>query len=1032
MSPPPGDGMSLSYADDEKEPFVTRVRTLPARTVAFTRRVPDGTRIALQSAWRTRQRGAAVFAGVFLASLVIATVLFYSNGLIQLFFEESLETDLYDVRVEFRTDSGGANRTSDPAMFFSFCDDLLEGEDLIADCGLTAGRQGSHGRNLFSNDGVEAQPIELSYINGSDPSWENINIHLDVDQGPPTNLSRPVRVMGDGMFGAVLGERHQTTMLSGDWPATHQDFVDDRGVILPQKLARKAGAEVGDTIDELSFGYAQERPDPCADDDDHWELDLFGVFQYCYVRVTLDNLTVVGIYDDELLGNPLVSQEAVYVPWGLLNATAQQGLIDGDHAYLALAVDRGQLPTESTREVQEALTALGVRIGEMEFEGEVQLEAVDVISSTIFFLNIILTFIQIFDYIIMIPIIMLSLAVLIYGLILSQEQRRREVAIHRTIGGSATNLQRMVLSELAVVSTVGWLAGLALAYFVAQIVLAAVGFLQFSTEPIAISPRISFGQILFTAIATLGLALVFGNRRTRDFLALEIAEGVAKVGKEGSSRRGLYWMLFGVGLISLVDSFLEATAEGTALEDGIISNVFFDAIVDIFGPFFLWVGGALVLGRVGAMAPRLTERLLGRTPLIKDVRRGLRGSGSAESVSRLSVIILLTLSIVTMAAVQGYTGTLVDERSASATVGADLKIDFQQPTTEAQALAAVQTAWTAEDRGTFPGTVTQVPVLTVSPDEDEFNLIEAWVITDAAEDVLHWDEQGVPGEVDDAMEDYQAGGFSLGETLAIRMNLESGETVVFNLTTPGGPTRQVNLTYMGEHQWVPGLPSGDAFNTMFIGETAYRDLTALGTAALPASLTWWVDTGDLEEDDPEGLQSLARALATDTSINGVEDWKSAHEEVERTGGLVFGTPGLLSLQFVVAATAAVASSFVFLTLVLTQRRKELAIIQAIGGSKQQVTKLVLFEIISIVSASMILGMLLGVGISYSFNGLFNLFGFIFQFFGGADTPISRELQWPVVQLILVGLAVLASVVVALVLTTRQALKADLARILKGE
>ena len=43
----------------------------------------------------------------------------------------------------------------------------------------------------------------------------------------------------------------------------------------------------------------------------------------------------------------------------------------------------------------------------------------------------------------MIPIIILSVAILVYGLILSLEQRRREIAIHRTIGGSASQLQSM-------------------------------------------------------------------------------------------------------------------------------------------------------------------------------------------------------------------------------------------------------------------------------------------------------------------------------------------------------------------------------------------------------------------------------------------------------------------------------------------------------------------------------------------------------------------------------------------------------------
>ena len=164
----------------------------------------------------------------------------------------------------------------------------------------------------------------------------------------------------------------------------------------------------------------------------------------------------------------------------------------------------------------------------------------------------------------------------------------------------------------------------------------------------------------------------------------------------------------------------------------------------------------------------------------------------------------------------------------------------------------------------------------------------------------------------------------------------------------------------------------------------------------------------------------------------VLDWSTAHEEVERNGGLIYGTPGLLTLQFVVASLAAVASAFVFLTLVLTQRRKELAILQAIGASPNQVMRLVLFEILSIVVFSMVLGSMLGVGISYAFNGFFDIFGFIFQLFGGNSTPIDRDLLFPWFRLTVVYVIVLATVITALLLTTRQALKADLAVTLKGE
>ena len=48
-----------------------------------------------------KERGMAVIAGVFLASLVITTVLAYGVGLSQLFFEESLDSEPFDAKIEY-------------------------------------------------------------------------------------------------------------------------------------------------------------------------------------------------------------------------------------------------------------------------------------------------------------------------------------------------------------------------------------------------------------------------------------------------------------------------------------------------------------------------------------------------------------------------------------------------------------------------------------------------------------------------------------------------------------------------------------------------------------------------------------------------------------------------------------------------------------------------------------------------------------------------------------------------------------------
>jgi len=206
---------------------------------------------------------------------------------------------------------------------------------------------------------------------------------------------------------------------------------------------------------------------------------------------------------------------------------------------------------------------------------------------------------------------------------------------------------------------------------------------------------------------------------------------------------------------------------------------------------------------------------------------------------------------------------------------------------------------------------------------------------------------------------------------------------------------QSELRYLGVHTYIPGVPSASMASSLIISEESWRAFVGDEKADRHNSTTWIFHLPDIGGED---LKALASIIEADSRVSSTNDWKTAHEAVERDGGLIFGTPGLLSLQFVVASIAAVASAFVFLSLVLTQRQKELAILQAIGASPNQIIRLVLFEILSIVLVSMLLG----------------------------------KLVYPWVQLGLVTFSVFVAVVLALVVTTRRALSADLASVLKGE
>ena len=1025
------------------------------------RDLPDNLRLAALGAWRGRERGMAVFAGVFLASLVITTVLSYGVGLSQVFFEGSLEVNVIDAKAEFRKAPGEGvdGWTNNTTTLVEVCDELTAMEE-FSDCTVIFGKKGLHSDVSWGNQDIFfSLPLLMHDVNSSDSqrSWDEEKIwDYEYTTGPPVVNQRAISFLGAGAFDGVLADRLSENIIygMGEW-ASAEMVEEQSGVYIPSDVASSANAEVGDVLTSLSFSYTTESKFGEFDEGVCDEVKISTIeetiLSHCQKIMTLENMTILGIYEPWPQGNPTLAANPIYTTWTVLNESQRSTLIDFDHIYLGLTLDRSLLPTSSTADAADWLDALGRDVQEQTYaDGEVELFYVDIVSGTILFLNIFLGLIQAFDYIIMIPIVVLSLSVLIYGLVLSLEQRRREISIHRVIGATSEGLRGMVLLELAVIATVAWFFGYLLAMAAVPAVLASVGFMQFEPLGFNVNPAIGFGATMFTALATLGLALLFGRSRAKEFMELEISEGVSKIQKVAKPKVWLHWTLFLFGSLGAIDTLLVMNGN----DDGLGLNWFIGGLINVFGPFMLWIGGALILGKLGAAGPRIMQFFFSRSPLLSDVKRGLKGSGSTESVNRLAVIMLLTLSIVTLAAVQGYTGTLVDERTADVTVGSDLQVISSDNLTTSE----VESLISEISDDDISVSAVHIPTITLIPKGGE--RITAYVLLDESRDVLNWLPQAIPGDdIDAAMTAYQAGGFTAGEDAAYELDLwgsgrgGSGDSGDILLTETDENSELVNFTwmqltfnfatgslveipnnasaqYIGTHEFIPGVPTADMGSSLIIGESTYRSLKGNAAVDNHVANVWIVRVDGVTGDD---LKVLRSSIEADARFESALDWETSHEEVERNGGLIFGTPGLLSLQFVVASIAAIASSFVFLSLVLNQRQKELAVLQAIGASPNQIIRLVLFEILSIIIVSMFLGVILGMGLALSFNGLFDVFGFIFQLLsGGESTIISRELQWPWFELSMVSLAVFASVVMALLVTTRKALRSDLASVLKGE
>ncbi len=1007
--------------------------------------IPANFRSAVRSAWMGRERGLAIFAGVFLASLVITTVFAYGVGLSQGAVQNSLDDEVYDAKVDFASETDWSSRTNNSAIWSTVCDELLEREEII-DCGLVFGRQGLRLSGFFDEGFALPQPLNVVEVYGPTGNWENVSWDYPeaLDNGPPINGDRIMRIVDSSHYDGELADRYSSRIVYGSWPDSSTTGLNP--IVLPSKIASQAGIMVNDTITTLNFTYVTDSQPTGSELTDCFGeivtrvLDSGG-YQFCTQTMTLRDLTIVGVYEEWPFTNPTLLFNPVIVGGSALSDDNKTSLMISDHGYLGVAIDRNLLPTSSTDDAADWLDDNKKEIERQGYgpDGEIKIEYNDLISGTIIFLRIFLGLVQVFDYILMIPIVILSFAVLIYGLVLSLEQRKREISIHRVIGGTERGLRAMVLRELTAISLAGWLLGYFIALLSVSLILDAVGFMSFEKGDLDLNPRLGMGYTVSVFLLTVGISYLVARSRTKDFLEMEIDEGVRKVKTTKKPKTWLQILAFGFGILAALESYIENVGGlGPFGSAGIIPGFFLDAILALFGPFALWIGGALVLGRIGGAAPRIVLKLIGWTPALGDIRRGLRSSGSNESVNRLAVILLLTLSIVTLAAVQGYTGTLVDERTASAQVGSDLQVQFEGPVSDDVARQKVEEAMMSLQIRPVSEIQSMTSVgSTFVTAKQGGGLVPALILFDDHESTLIWDNQASP------IRDVNERKVTIGADARDFFEVEDGEVEIFYPTftpvfTDSGfeiSTTYTSLVmdYQGRHEWVPGMTGSESNQAVLIGESTYRLLAGDSAVDSYTSSRWFFDVCDqTDERCKNGLERLSAELVNVPGVTVALDWNTAHSDVERNGGLIFGTQGLLSLQFVVASMASVASAFVFLSLVLTQRKKELAILQAIGASPSQIIKLVLFEILAIVGMSMGLGILLGLGIAQSFNGFFAIFGFLFQIFLGSQAVVDRTLVWPWMELAVVNAIVLASVIAALLLVTRRALKSDLAVVLKGE
>ena len=185
-------------------------KTRTERITDFIVDLPSNVRTAVESAWRGRERGLAIVAGVFLASLVITTVLAYGNGLSQTFLQTTLEGDVFDAKVEQQASppvpgvpSENSTFTNDSALMVEVCEELSQRSE-IADCSFVFGRQAIRTEGNFNNiEAFTAGYVAMESVTSENPVFENETLN---DVKDIVEYKEPEAMNSGGNNCVVLGQ----------------------------------------------------------------------------------------------------------------------------------------------------------------------------------------------------------------------------------------------------------------------------------------------------------------------------------------------------------------------------------------------------------------------------------------------------------------------------------------------------------------------------------------------------------------------------------------------------------------------------------------------------------------------------------------------------------------------------------------------------------------------------------------------------------------------------------------------------------
>jgi ABC-type antimicrobial peptide transport system permease subunit len=395
--------------------------------------------------------------------------------------------------------------------------------------------------------------------------------------------------------------------------------------------------------------------------------------------------------------------------------------------------------------------------------------------------------------------------------------------------------------------------------------------------------------------------------------------------------------------------------------------------------------------------------LIKRIGFLKDVSVLVKGNVFRKSgdIPRLSLIIALTVSFSILAAVQGTTGEKHQERLITFGIGADLSVTTSLNISSSVIESIKASSDDIEEAMAFTTTAGMIfngPVTIYTVDSDVYGTLGKWQGDSVS--------SGKPNK-DVIMENLanDPNGCLMGEDIMAEKALEVGDKVpIYFLTYYWDGALNFSLDYRLHNVTIQGVfdhaPGGIGSTGIIIDHQIISELSnfhALANAfkkdELPPLVLASIPPFILEQlesftEDPKGILASnyliqikqgANPYAVESDLEAPENsgWvisvKTLKGEIKKANeiqNMDYGIPGLLTADFVISLLAATLATFIFMSILMEQRKKEFAILRSYGASNRQVYKVVFSETIVLLLLSVVWGLFIGLGLSILFNGFF--------------------------------------------------------------